>query len=139
MKTPSACHCINLRRAAQVITQLYDDALEPSGLKVTQFSLLQAVKRRGPVSISALAEEVQLDRTTLGRNLHVLEREGLVSFSPGEDQREHTVVLTDQGKAAIAAAKPLWEAAQAQINAALGKEQLETLTALLVKVQQIAL
>ncbi len=138
MNTPSACHCINLRRAAQVITQLYDEALEPSGLKVTQFSLLRAVKRRGPVSISALAEEVQLDRTTLGRNLHVLEREGLVSFSPGDDQREHTVLLTDKGKAALAAAKPLWEQAQARIDEMLGKEQLETLTALLIKVQRIA-
>ncbi|HEY7123361.1 MAG TPA: MarR family winged helix-turn-helix transcriptional regulator [Ktedonobacterales bacterium] len=138
MNTPSVCHCINLRRAAQAITQLYDDALEPSGLKVTQFSLLQAVRRRGPVSISALAEEVQLDRTTLGRNLHVLEREGLVSFAPGDDQREHTVRLTDQGKAAIKAAKPLWEQAQARVNEMLGKEQLETLTALLVKVQTVA-
>jgi DNA-binding MarR family transcriptional regulator len=138
MKTPSACHCINLRRAAQAVTQLYDEALAPSGLKVTQFSLLRAVKRHGPVSISALAEEVQLDRTTLGRNLHILEREGLVSLSPGEDQRERTVLLTAKGNAAIAAASPLWEAAQAQINAALGKEQLETLIALLVKVQQLA-
>jgi DNA-binding MarR family transcriptional regulator len=138
MDIPSACHCINLRRAAQAITHLYDEALEPSGLKITQFSLLRAVQRRGPVSISALAEEMQLDRTTLGRNLHVLEREGLVSFSSGNDQRERTVLLTDAGKTAIATAKPLWEQAQTRITELVGKEQLETLTALLVKVQTIA-
>ena len=127
-----------MRRAAHAITQLYDTMLAPSGLKITQLSLLRAVARQGPVSISALAAAVYLDRTTLGRNLHLLEHEGLVSLSPGTDQRERVVHLTDQGAAALEVAAPLWEQAQAAVDAALGKEQLETLTALLSKVAAVA-
>jgi DNA-binding MarR family transcriptional regulator len=138
MKTPSPCYCVTVRRAAQTVTQLYDTVLVPSGLKVTQFSLLRAVARHGPASISTLAAAVYLDRTTLGRNLHVLECEGLVSFTSGADLRERMVQLTDKGEAALAAAAPLWEQAQAMVREALGKEQLEALTTLLAQLAAVA-
>jgi DNA-binding MarR family transcriptional regulator len=118
---------------------LYDAALAPCGLKITQFSLLRAVEREGPVSISALADAVYLDRTTLGRNLHVLEREGLVALVPGFDLRERLVQLTDQGAVALDAAAPLWEQAQARVREALGKEHLKTLRNLLSQVGALSL
>ncbi len=138
MQTPSPCYCVTVRRAAQTVTQLYDTVLAPSGLKVTQFSLLRAVVRHGPASISTLAAAVYLDRTTLGRNLHVLEREGLVSFASGDDLRERMVQLTGKGEAALAATAPLWEQAQAMVREALGKEQLEALTNLLAQLAVVA-
>ncbi len=138
MQTSSPCYCVTVRRAAQTVTQLYDTVLAPSGLKVTQFSLLRAVARHGPASISTLAAAVYLDRTTLGRNLHVLERAGLVSFASGADLRERMVQLTDKGEAALAAAAPLWEQAQAMVREALGKEQLEALTTLLAQLAAVA-
>jgi len=120
------------------MTEFYDRNLEPAGLKVTQFSLLRSVLRAGPTSISALAEEVRLDRTTLGRNLAVLEREGLVALSPGRDQRERTVTLTLSGKRALDSAIPLWEQAQYKVTKALGKNGLDGLTSLLIKVEAFA-
>ncbi|HLQ27046.1 MAG TPA: MarR family transcriptional regulator [Acidiferrobacterales bacterium] len=138
MSKPSPCACTNLRRAARAITEFYDRNLEPAGLKVTQFSLLRSVLRAGPTSISALAEEVHLDRTTLGRNLAVLEREGLVALSPGRDQRERTVTLTHSGKRALDSAIPLWEQAQYKVMKALGRSGLDGLTSLLVKLEAFA-
>jgi DNA-binding MarR family transcriptional regulator len=138
MRQPSSCACTNLRRAARAITQFYDRNLEPVGLKVTQFSLLRSVLRAGATSISALAEEVRLDRTTLGRNLAVLEGGGLVALSPGKDQRERTVTLTASGKRALDSAIPLWEQAQHKVTKALGRNGLNGLTSLLVKVEAFA-
>lgn len=138
MKTSSPCYCTTVRRAAQTVTQLYDTILAPSGLKVTQLSLLRAVARHGSASISTLAAAVYLDRTTLGRNVHVLEREGMVSFASGADLRERMVQLTGKGEAALATAAPLWEQAQAMVREALGKEQLESLTALLAQLAEVA-
>jgi DNA-binding MarR family transcriptional regulator len=138
MKTPSPCYCVTIRRAAQAVTQFYDAALEPSGLKITQLSLLRAIARQGPVSITELAAAVSLDRTTLGRNLHVLERAGLVSLAPGTDHRERMVQLTSKGETALEAAAPLWEEAQARMRATLGEAQLQTLTGLLEQAAAIA-
>ena len=131
-KTSSRCICINLRQASLAVTRFYDTALEPSGLKVTQYSVLKGVRRLEPVSISRLAEELGLDRTTLGRNLRVLEREKLVALGPGQaDQREHNVRLTEEGQQALAVAYPLWKQAQLKITRNLGTEQVEALTSLL--------
>ncbi len=82
---PVACYCVNVRRAALALTARYDEALAPHGLKVTQFSLLHAVKRRGHPNLTELAEATGLDRSTLGRNLRGLEALGLVALSPGQD------------------------------------------------------
>jgi DNA-binding MarR family transcriptional regulator len=128
VKKANACYCVSLRRATQTVTQLYDTVLAPSGLKLTQYSLLCAIAQHGPASITTLATAVDLDRSTLGRNLQVLERAGLASFVAGVDLRERLVQLTDQGKMARAAAAPLWKQAQARVREVLGNEQLEALT-----------
>src|SRR3954453_1051690 len=125
-KSINRCICINLRQASLAVTRFYDTALEPSGLKVTQYSVLKSVRRLEPVSISGLAGELGLDRTTLGRNLRILEREKLVALgSSQEDQREHTVRLTEQGRQALAIAYPLWKEAQLKITHGLGENQVE--------------
>jgi DNA-binding MarR family transcriptional regulator len=109
------------------VTQLYDDILRPSGLRDTQFSLLTAIWAFGKVSITELAKEVVMDRTTLTRNLNLLEREGLVRIQVGEDARVREVELTPAAQKKLAAAFPYWEKAQAQVTRKLGAERLDRL------------
>ena len=119
---PVACYCANVRRAALALTSLYDGALAPHGLKVTQFSLLHAVRRRGAPNLTALAEATGLDRSTLGRNLRVLEGLGLVALPPGEDERDRVATLTRQGRARLRAAGGAWAGLQGSIAGALGAD-----------------
>lgn len=101
------CVCTQLRRLTRVVTAAYDEALRPSGLRITQFSLLRILTRLGPVPVTRLAEEAALDRSTMGRNLDPLERRGLVRLEVGErDQRVRVVHLTQAGRDALAAATP---------------------------------
>jgi DNA-binding MarR family transcriptional regulator len=127
MKWQSSCVCLNLRRAARAVSQIYDEALASSGIKITQFSLLRAVERNEPAAITALAEELDLDRTTLARNLAPLERDRLVTLAPGSDQRVTEVRLTAKGRAAVAKALPLWEKAQAQLQHQLAAGRIDQL------------
>jgi DNA-binding MarR family transcriptional regulator len=95
---------------------MYDAALAPSGLRITQFSVLIVLARRGPLPVSRLASEVALDRSTMGRNLDPLERRGLVRIKVGGvDQRERVAHLTTAGERAIEAGRPYWRAAQERI------------------------
>jgi len=131
MKRQPTCVCVNLRRLARATTQLYDQALAASGIKVTQYSLLCAIEREQPVPISALAAEVELDRTTLARNLAPLQRDGLIELSAVvTDKRVTEVTLTRQGRAAIARARPQWERAQQQVSQKIGAERVQMLRAL---------
>ena len=124
MRRQPHCVCINLRRLARLTTQLYDEAMADSGLKITQYSLLCAIERTQPAALSALAEEVDLDRTTLARNLAPLEREGLVILSAGTDRRVTQIALTPRGRAAIRRARPQWERAQRRVLERLGAERV---------------
>lgn len=117
------CACFNVRKAARAITQLYDDVLRPSGLRVTQFSILAVTRRLGSVTVTRLAEETVTDRTTLTRNLKVLSQQKLVRIVPGDDRREREVSLTDRGRAAVAQAYPMWKDVQAQVAQRLGRER----------------
>jgi DNA-binding MarR family transcriptional regulator len=109
------CACRSLRRTARAVTQLYDETLRPSGLRVTQFTLLVAVALSEPVPITRLADALALDRTTLARDLRPLNERGLVEVAAGDDRRMRVVRLTRQGRDAIARAYPLWEQAQARM------------------------
>lgn len=117
------CTCANLRKTARVITQLYDDFLQPSGLLGTQFRLLGAVAAKGSIAVTPLAELLEVDPTTLARNLRPLERDGLIEIAPGEDRRTRVVSITQQGQRALARALPLWEEAQAFVISRLGEER----------------
>jgi DNA-binding MarR family transcriptional regulator len=115
------CVCGNLRRATRVVTKLYDEALKPSGLKVTQYGLLRSLMALGTSTLSELAEETVVDRTTLTRNLEILEGRGLIVTKEGDDRRERHLMLSDQGVAAVTAAFPLWQAAQSRALEMIGR------------------
>ena len=121
------CTCSRLRRAARAVTQLYDDALAPVGLRVTQFSLLRTLQRHGTLTIGDLATRNLLDRTALSRNLDPLAERKLLAIVPGRDARKREVTLTRQGIAALAAAVPHWERAQREVIRSLGRERLDGL------------
>ncbi|MGH7629446.1 MAG: MarR family winged helix-turn-helix transcriptional regulator [Gemmatimonadales bacterium] len=114
------CTCFNLRKAARAVTQLYDEFLRPSKLRATQFSLLGVLAQAGTLSITELAETAVMDRTTLKRNLELLEREGLVRIRPGTDARVREVSLTQAARERLLAALPHWEQAQAHVTSQLG-------------------
>jgi DNA-binding MarR family transcriptional regulator len=109
------CACKNLRRTARAVTQLYDETLRPSGLRITQFTLLVAVAIGEPVPITRLADALSLDRTTLARDLKPLTDRGLIEITAGNDRRTRVVRLTGQGRDALGRAYPLWQSAQARI------------------------
>lgn len=128
---PTSCLCTQLRRASRGVTRLYDDALASVGLGVAQFSLLRHVQRLGQPSISVLAEAMGLDRSTLGRNLRVLEEQRLLQLGEGRDLRAREVRLTEAGLQRIEQGLPLWEQAQRELNAQLGEERRAELMKLL--------
>lgn len=92
------CTCFNLRKATRTVTQLFDEAMRPTGLRATQFTLLAAIDSFGSVTIRQLSETLVMDRTTLTRNLKPLESQQLVKIVPGEDRRIRNLTLTDKGK-----------------------------------------
>jgi len=123
----SPCTCSRLRRATRAVTQLYDDALAPAGLRVTQLSLLRTLQREGTLRIGDLAARNLLDRTALSRNLDPLADRKLVAIVPGRDARTREVTLTRQGIAAIAGAAPHWERAQREVARQVGRGRLDAL------------
>ena len=128
MQTP--CYCAALRAATRKTTALYDEALAPAGIGVAQMSLLRRIKGAGTVSLTELARLADLDRSTVGRNIKVLARMGLVSETGADDQRERAVALTEAGRDTLRRARPLWEEAQRRVEAVLGEAGADTLRAL---------
>lgn len=121
----SPCHCSMLRQASRALTGYYDRALEPSGLRVTQYSLLNRLRRHGPVSMNELSGLMQLDRTTLIRNLNPLVKRELVEISAAV--RAHQVAVTEKGLAEMAKALPLWDGAQNEVEKLFTAAELESL------------
>ena len=100
------CTCANLRKAVRAVSQLYDDAFRPIGLKATQFGLLVATGTLSPITINRLADANVMDRTTLTRNLRPLERQGLLRIRSGKDRREREVSITKRGQALLTKGYP---------------------------------
>ena len=117
----SACICNNLRRAARLVTNYYDKLLEPAGLRVSQATVLVVLYRDGVQTINEMAEKLELDRTTLARNLKPLAHQGLLSIVPGSDQRTRVVALTPEGEAALLKVLPLWEQTQSYMVEGIGE------------------
>ena len=129
---PSACTCFRLRSLTRRVTQLYDQALAPSGLTVTQYSLLAHALRQGAApTVSELAQQLFTDRTTLTRNLKPLAAAGLVKVGDGADARSKAVLVTAKGRGAFQAARPLWKEAQARLRAQAGDGRLAALHGLI--------
>ncbi len=120
-KAAGVCACMSLRKTTRAVTRFFERAMAESGLHVTQFTLLQALVRSGPVMLSALAARLVMDRTTLTRNLRPLIERRLVSVSPGADRRQRTVELTERGREAFAATLSSWREAQSRFVMSLGE------------------
>lgn len=118
---PQLCNCLALRQAARLVTQLYDRHLAEAGLRTTQFSILAKLKRLGPMTINRLAQDMVMDRTTLGRNVLPLERDGLIAIRKGAtDKRHRELEVTKAGAERVRRAVKLWAKAQEQFEAQYG-------------------
>ena len=134
---PVNCNCSAIRQASRHVTQLYDQFLAPSGLRTTQFSILSALSRTGPVTINVLARELVMDRTTLGRTILPLQRQGLVAVRPGQsDRRSKELHLTGAGAARLRLARKGWAKAQTRFEHAYGAGKASALRDLLRKVTE---
>src|SRR5262249_39854906 len=129
---PEVCNCLALREATRHVTQFYDQLLASSGLRTTQYSILIRLRLAGPMTINALAKSLVMDRTTRGRNILPLEREGLIEIVPGSvDRRSKVVHLTDAGAARLRTARAGWTQAQKNFETAFGRRRATQLRALL--------
>jgi DNA-binding MarR family transcriptional regulator len=129
---PEDCNCFMVRSAARHVTQLYDQFLAPVGLHVTQFSILAKLKRLGPMTINALAKEMVMDRTTLGRNALPLERDGLIKIeASATDGRAKVLHLTKTGEKRLQAGREAWDQAQGQFEGRFGAKRAADFRAIL--------
>lgn len=126
LESCAECACFNLRKAARVITQLYDRSMQPEGLRGTQFSILVVLSLAGPQTVTKLSELLVMDRTTLTRNLRPLEKQGIIKLVRGEDRRVRTAILTSRGSKKLAKALPLWDKAQSQVIRKLGRKRFDS-------------
>jgi DNA-binding MarR family transcriptional regulator len=126
------CNCFAVRSAARHVTQLYEQFLAPIGLRASQFSILAKLKRRGPLTINALADDMVMERTTLGRAIKPLGRDGLISIeSSPSDRRAKEVHLTKVGEKCLQGGNEAWAKAQGHFEASFGTERAAELRALL--------
>src|SRR2546421_9243888 len=116
----SPCVCNTLRMVTRAVTQLYDDVLRPSGLRVTQFSILATIARLGEANLRQLEDMLALDQTTLTRGLNLLERDGVIERVPHPDGRIKAMKLTSKGRRALEAARLLWSQVQDKVLRELG-------------------
>lgn len=125
------CTCAMLRRTARRVTQAYDNALRPAGLRLTQYSVLANVAQDGGLSITELAERLATDRTTLTRNLRPMERAGWIAIAAGADRRRRAVDITKAGRKIFERALPLWQETERQFRRKMGRDPAADLRRLL--------
>lgn len=116
----AGCFCLASRLAARKITRLYESRMQGSGLRSTQFTILSQLVLRGELSIGRLAAFLGMERTTLSRNLALLERKGWISVKAGADPRSRMIAITAQGRGMVRRGFPYWSKAQAEIGRLLG-------------------
>ncbi len=121
------CAHANLRKAMRVVSQAYDAALRPTGLKATQFTLLAVLARRGDMALTKLSRILVMDRTTLTRNLKPLQAKGWLEIGREKDERIRLIAITGAGRNIVAQATPLWRDAQARVTEGLGQARLSGL------------
>lgn len=133
-ETPSMCNATALRTASRRISQIYDDALAPSGLKGTQYAMLSRIDRHAGLTMNALASLLGMDRSTLGHNLRPLERDRLIALSTHpDDARARGITLSKKGRAVLSKARPLWARANERFEAQFGKRRARTLREMLTE------
>jgi DNA-binding MarR family transcriptional regulator len=135
---PTTCNCLALRQAARHVSQIYDGHLASEGLRTTQYSILAKLDRLGPMSINELAKSMVMDRTTLGRAIRPLERDGLLTIGAGDDGRTRSLRLTARGEARFKAAKAKWREAQREFQIAFGARDSADLRMVLRRVVSVS-
>src|SRR5712672_1120330 len=128
------CNCFALRQATRRVTQLYDQALAPVGIRVTQFSLLQQAEALGPIALQPLAEVMVMGRATLGHNVRPLLGRGLVQLEVGRDRRSRELSITQAGRDLLVEARALWRQAQDAFETEMGRDTASALRGLLHRV-----
>jgi DNA-binding MarR family transcriptional regulator len=125
--TDLQCACASARQVARILTQLYDSRLRGTGLEAPQFALMMTLEKQGPCSQINLGRRYALDKTTVSRNLKLLERNGWIESSVAGDRRKRQFILTDAGRQRLEAAKPQWKKAQNQLRAGMTVEQWDAM------------
>jgi DNA-binding MarR family transcriptional regulator len=136
-QVPATCMGMHIRRASRIVTQIYDEAMRPTGLAISQFTVLVALHLVKSISVTRLAQELYTDQTTLTRNLKLLEKRGLITIEPGSDRRVRLAALTEAGEQALAQALPLWEQAQAEVRQKFGSQKWQSLLSLLSDLTEV--
>jgi DNA-binding MarR family transcriptional regulator len=131
---PLPCICASLRRTSRALSQLYEDALRPVGLRATQFTVLQTLSLAGEVTQGELGQILAMDSTTLTRTLTIMGRHGWITRRRGEDRREWRMRLSKAGEIKLKQALPHWEKAQTGLRRQLGEELSNNLMKLTQKV-----
>ncbi|MGB2663955.1 MAG: MarR family winged helix-turn-helix transcriptional regulator [Candidatus Acidiferrum sp.] len=116
------CMCGNFRRTSRALTQLYENALRPFGMRATQLTILQALARTGEVSRRKLGEILAMDSTSLTRTLAIMRRRGWIRERPGEDRRERLLRLANAGQKQLERVLPAWEKVQSRLRRQLGEQ-----------------
>lgn len=117
------CTCFRVRRLARRVTKIYEESLAPTGLSVTQYTILSMLRHVGPMSMSELSHRLGMDRTTLTRTLRPLESMGHLTNTPEADRRQRRITLSEEGRVALRTASPAWKKAQSSVFAILGDLQ----------------
>ena len=134
-----SCASFNFRRTARAVTRLYDQAFESFGIRSTQFTILVGVAKSQPTSISALADLLVIDRTTMTRSLRLLKKEGLLKVSERSTKRQRFITLTSKGERILAASLPAWRAAHERFVQTLGADYWTNFRSELKKLTHVAL
>ncbi len=122
LNPPLPCMCASLRRAARALSQIYEEGLRPTGLRATQFTILQTLSIAGEVTQGELGQILAMDSTTLTRTLTIMGRHGWIAKRRGEDRREWRMRLSKAGETQFKHALPHWENAQKHVRRQLGGE-----------------
>ena len=130
--------CLNfqLRRTSRLLARYYDDALRPFGLRITQFNILAVLAQTGPITITALADFVGLERSALARNLKPIARKQFVTIVPGKDKRTRTVKLASAGRRKLEETLPRWDQAQTKLVEKVGRDDASALLRAVGKVDE---
>lgn len=132
------CTCMRLRRISRQITSMYDAALAENGVSIVTYAVLSTLQRDEPLTLSALAERVGTDRTTLSRTIERMRSADLVNAAPGDDRRERLLTLTTHGRVTVEAAQRSWLAKARELEERYGAERLEMLHELLADLEAVA-
>lgn len=132
------CACANLRRAARAVTRLYNQALRPSGIEITQFTLLMALNLTGEASQGEVSDLLALDSTTLTRTLSLLKRRRWIRVRKGDDRRQRLLSLTPAGQVKLQESMPYWSQAQVGLQTALDRDDFGRVGGLLAAITAVS-